>query len=44
VNLHDRRRTDINPIKPAAAYFCKRPPEQMPDEEAFEALKRFILE
>jgi myo-inositol-1-phosphate synthase len=32
------------PIKPAAAYFCKHPPEQLPDDEAFEALERFILE
>ena len=29
-------------IIPAAAYFCKHPPEQMPDDEAHEALERFI--
>lgn len=32
------------PVKLAAAYFCKHPPEQRPDDEAFDALKRFILE
>jgi myo-inositol-1-phosphate synthase len=31
-------------IKPAAAYFCKHPPEQLPDDEAYAALERFILE
>jgi myo-inositol-1-phosphate synthase len=30
------------PVKPAAAYFCKHPPEQMTDDEAFEELERFI--
>ena len=30
------------PIEPAAAYFCKHPPEQMTDDAAFDALKRFI--
>jgi myo-inositol-1-phosphate synthase len=30
------------PIHPAAAYFCKHPPEQMPDDEAFEAVEAFI--
>ena len=30
------------PIHPAAAYFCKHPPEQMTDGEAFEALEAFI--
>jgi myo-inositol-1-phosphate synthase len=30
------------PIHPAAAYFCKHPPEQMPDDEAFDALEAFI--
>jgi myo-inositol-1-phosphate synthase len=32
------------PVKPAAAYFCKHPPEQLTDDEAFAALERFILE
>jgi myo-inositol-1-phosphate synthase len=31
-------------VKPAAAYFCKHPPEQLPDDEAFAQLERFILE
>ncbi|HEU0097236.1 MAG TPA: inositol-3-phosphate synthase, partial [Allosphingosinicella sp.] len=30
------------PIHPAAAYFCKHPPEQVPDDEAHEALEAFI--
>jgi myo-inositol-1-phosphate synthase len=30
------------PIHPAAAYFCKHPPEQVSDDEAFEELERFI--
>ncbi len=30
------------PIHPAAAYFCKHPPEQMTDDEAFAALEDFI--
>jgi myo-inositol-1-phosphate synthase len=30
------------PIHPAAAYFCKHPPEQMTDDQAFEALEAFI--
>lgn len=30
------------PIHPAAACFCKHPPEQMTDDEAFEALEAFI--
>ncbi|MFO6446107.1 inositol-3-phosphate synthase [Erythrobacter sp. NE805] len=30
------------PIHPAAAYFCKHPPEQMTDDEAFAALEAFI--
>ena len=30
------------PIKPAAAYFCKHPIEQVTDDEAFEQLERFI--
>ncbi len=32
------------PVKPAAAYFCKHPPEQVTDDEAYSALERFILE
>ena len=32
------------PVKPAAAYFCKHPPEQLPDDEAFAELERFILD
>lgn len=32
------------PVTSAAAYFCKHPPEQLPDDEAFAALERFILE
>ena len=31
-------------IRPAAAYFCKHPPEQLADDEAFTALERFILD
>ncbi|MFL6845416.1 MAG: inositol-3-phosphate synthase [Allosphingosinicella sp.] len=30
------------PIHPAAAYFCKHPPEQVTDDEAYEALEAFI--
>ena len=30
------------PIHPAAAYFCKHPPEQMTDDEAHAALEAFI--
>jgi myo-inositol-1-phosphate synthase len=30
------------PIYPAAAYFCKHPPEQMPDDQAHAALEAFI--
>jgi myo-inositol-1-phosphate synthase len=29
-------------VKPAAAYFCKHPPEQVSDDEAFAALEQFI--
>jgi myo-inositol-1-phosphate synthase len=29
-------------VNPAAAYFCKHPPEQMTDDEAFAALETFI--
>jgi myo-inositol-1-phosphate synthase len=39
-----RDRGLAGPIKPAAAYFCKHPPEQLPDDEAFAELERFILE
>jgi myo-inositol-1-phosphate synthase len=37
-----RDRGLAGPIKPAAAYFCKHPPEQMTDDEAFAAVERFI--
>ena len=30
------------PVHPAAAYFCKHPPVQTTDDEAHEALERFI--
>ncbi len=30
------------PVKPAAAFFCKHPPEQLSDDEAFEQLERFV--
>jgi myo-inositol-1-phosphate synthase len=30
------------PIHPAAAYFCKHPPRQMTDDQAFDALEAFI--
>lgn len=30
------------PIHPASAYFCKHPPVQMPDDEAYEQLEAFI--
>jgi myo-inositol-1-phosphate synthase len=30
-------------IEPAAAYFCKHPPHQMSDDEAFVALEQFIV-
>jgi myo-inositol-1-phosphate synthase len=30
------------PILPASAWFCKHPPEQMTDDEAYEAIERFI--
>jgi myo-inositol-1-phosphate synthase len=32
------------PIHPAAAYFCKHPPVQVTDDEAYEALEAFIRE
>lgn len=34
----------VGPITPAAAYFCKHPPERMPDDEAFAPLERFVLD
>ena len=37
-----RERGLAGPIHPAAAYFCKHPPEQMTDDEAFTALEAFI--
>ena len=30
------------PIHPAASAFCKHPPRQLPDDEAFAELERFI--
>jgi myo-inositol-1-phosphate synthase len=30
------------PVHPAAAYFCKHPPDQMTDDRAYEALEAFI--
>jgi myo-inositol-1-phosphate synthase len=30
------------PVRPAAAYFCKHPMEQMTDDEAWIALNQFI--
>ncbi|NUR45593.1 MAG: inositol-3-phosphate synthase, partial [Sphingomonas sp.] len=30
------------PVKPAAAYFCKHPLEQLSDDQAFVELERFI--
>ncbi len=39
-----RDRGLAGPVKPAAAYFCKHPPEQLTDDEAFAAVERFILE
>jgi myo-inositol-1-phosphate synthase len=37
-----RDRGLAGPVKPAAAYFCKHPPEQLTDDEAFTAVERFI--
>ncbi|HEY0444854.1 MAG TPA: inositol-3-phosphate synthase [Allosphingosinicella sp.] len=37
-----RDRGLAGPIHPAAAYFCKHPPEQMTDDAAYEALEAFI--
>ena len=30
------------PIFPAASYFCKHPPKQIPDDQAFDQLEAFI--
>ena len=30
------------PIPSASAYFCKHPPEQMTDDQAYEAVEAFI--
>jgi myo-inositol-1-phosphate synthase len=37
-----RDRGLVGPIDDAASYFCKHPPRQMPDDEAFERLEAFI--
>jgi myo-inositol-1-phosphate synthase len=37
-----RDRGMAGPVTPAAAYFCKHPPEQMPDDLAYAALEAFI--
>ena len=37
-----RDRGLAGPITPAAAYFCKHPPEQMTDDDAHELLEAFI--
>lgn len=37
-----RDRGLAGPIHPAAAYFCKHPPRQMPDDEAWAVLEAFI--
>jgi myo-inositol-1-phosphate synthase len=37
-----RERGLAGPIVPAAAYFCKHPPLQMTDDEAFAALEAFL--
>jgi myo-inositol-1-phosphate synthase len=37
-----RERGLAGPVMPAAAYFCKHPPEQMTDDEAYTALEAFI--
>jgi len=39
-----RDRGLAGPIHPAAAYFCKHPPRQMTDDEAFAALEAFIAD
>ena len=30
------------PVNPASAYFCKHPPEQMTDDQAFDAVEAFL--
>ncbi|MGK6319403.1 inositol-3-phosphate synthase [Sphingomonas sp. DT-204] len=37
-----RDRGLAGPIESAAAFFCKHPPRQMPDDEAFAALEAFL--
>ena len=37
-----RDRGLAGPIEPAAAYFCKHPPRQMPDDQAWAELETFI--
>jgi myo-inositol-1-phosphate synthase len=37
-----RTAASAGPIHPAAAYFCKHPPVQMTDDQAFDALEAFI--
>ena len=37
-----RDRGLAGPVNPAAAFFCKHPPEQMPDDVAWAALEDFI--
>ena len=39
-----RDRGLAGPVLPAAAYFCKHPPEQMTDDEAYGALEAFIAD
>jgi len=39
-----RDRGLAGPIRPASAYFCKHPPEQMTDDEAHEAVEAFIAD
>ena len=38
-----RDRGLAGPIHPAASYFCKHPPQQMPDDVAWSALEDFIF-
>ncbi len=37
-----RERGMAGPVYPAAAYFCKHPPKQITDDEAYEQLEAFI--
>jgi myo-inositol-1-phosphate synthase len=39
-----RKRGLAGPIDPAAAFFCKHPPRQLPDDQAFALLEAFIGE